>query len=185
LGRAAAVRALALAAMVGMPTSLRADGKAAPSPGGSDRAQLIIAGGRVIDATFEDLSGKKVELSSLRGHPVLLDFFATWCEPCRIGLPRTDALVAKNAARGLVGWAISLDETAQPVAPFAAKLGLKLPVRWDRGARVADDLGIELLPALILLDATGAVRYRAAADDPAAERHLEEAVEDLLAQRKK
>ena len=171
---------LTFAALLVAPGAVRGDGKPAPGAAGSDRAHLLPAGGKPLDGTLEDLAGKPALLSSLRGHPVLLDFFATWCEPCRVGLPRTDALVASHANKGLVGWAVSLDDDPAPVAPFIARLELKLPVRWDRGGKTADALGIELLPALLLLDSTGAVRYRVSPDDRDAERHLQEAVEALL-----
>ena len=106
-------------------------------------------------------------LASLRGHPVLLDFFATWCEPCRVGLPRTEALVAAAAKKGLVGWAISLDDDPAPVAPFVAKLGLTLPVRWDRGGKTADALGISLAGAAPARTPPCAVRYPVSPDNRA------------------
>ncbi len=146
----------------------------------SDRAALAPRGGPPIDGTLHDLSGTPQTISSLRGCVVLLDFFATWCEPCRRGLPHTDEIARSHSGSGFAAFAISIDDTLTPVAPFVDALKLALPVRWDESARVADSLGIEMLPAALLLDRRGAVRFRASADDPEFAAHLEKALDALL-----
>jgi thiol-disulfide isomerase/thioredoxin len=189
LGFGRAARGAVLAAIIGMPSICCAGGSAALGAGqrdpAADHAALLPAKGKPLDSSVLDLEGNALPLAQLRGHPVLLDFFATWCEPCRVGLPHTDALVAKESKRGLVGWAISIDDHPDGVPAFSAKLGLQLPIRWDKGAQTADTLGVEILPAAIVLDSKGLIRYRGSADDRDFARHLEEATEALLAEEKK
>ena len=185
LGFGCAARGAGLAAIIGMPSICCAGGSTTLGPVECDRATLLRPKGKPIDSIVLDLEGNVLPLAQLRGHPVLLDFFATWCEPCRVGLPHTDALVAKESKRGMIGWAISIDDRQDGVPAFTGKLGLKLPIRWDKGAQTADTLGVEILPAAILLDSKGLIRYRGSADDRDFARHLEEAAEALLTEEEK
>ena len=118
-------------------------------------SSLSSPGGRPVKSGVTDLSGRPLLVSSLQGQVVLLDFFATWCEPCKKGLPKTQALVAANAARGVTGRAVSLDDKLGVVPPFVQELGLTLPVWFDEGGALADELGVEKLPTVVLLDRKG------------------------------
>ena len=127
-----------------------------------------------------DLSGRRVALETLRGKVVLLDFFATWCEPCKKGLPVTQALVEANQGRGLVGWAVSLDDQLALVPPFVAELKLRLPAFFDDGGTLADELGVEKLPTAVLLDRRGAVRFVRYGSAEESEAEVARALEQLL-----
>jgi cytochrome c biogenesis protein CcmG, thiol:disulfide interchange protein DsbE len=146
-------------------------------------SSLSTPGGKAVTGSALQLDGRPLSLETLRGQVVLLDFFATWCEPCKRGLPVTQALVAKNAPRGLAGWAVSLDDQMGPVAPFVTGLNLALPVLYDDQGRLADELGVEKLPTAVVLDRRGAVRFvrYGAADEDEAE--VERVVDQLLRER--
>jgi thiol-disulfide isomerase/thioredoxin len=122
-------------------------------------SSLSSPGGKPVKGGVTDLTGRPVLVSTLQGQVVLLDFFATWCEPCRKGLPKTQALVAANAARGVAGRAVSLDDHLALVPPFVQELGLAMPVWFDEGGALADELYVEKLPTVVLLDRKGAVRF--------------------------
>ena len=155
---------------------------AAPSLAGCAHAgsSLSSAGGRPITGAALDLGGRRVGLETLRGQVVLLDFFATWCEPCKKGLPITQALVEKHQGRGLSGFAVSLDEQLALVAPFVAGLGLRLPALFDEGGKLADELGVEKLPTVVLLDRKGTLRFARFGSEEDAELEVSRAVELLL-----
>jgi peroxiredoxin len=72
------------------------------------------------DFTLKDLQGRDVSLSSYRGHVILLDFWATWCPPCRATVPELVALETKYKDRGLVVLAVSLDEGGDIPAKLSA-----------------------------------------------------------------
>jgi thiol-disulfide isomerase/thioredoxin len=146
-------------------------------------SSLSSPGGRPVKGGATELSGRPVLVSSLQGQVVLLDFFATWCEPCKKGLPKTQALVAANGARGLAGRAVSLDDKLALVPPFVQELGLSLPVWFDEGGALADELFVEKLPTVVLLDRKGVVRFTHYGSGDQDEAEVAQAVERLLRER--
>jgi len=109
------------------------------------------------DLTLMPVTGAKpVQLSSFRGRPVLIDFWATWCPPCRVELPELQKLYNELGKRGLTVAAINVDRTPVAVGPFLKAMKLSLPVfRVD--LRVLGELGIRALPTSVLLDSEGRV----------------------------
>lgn len=80
------------------------------------------------DFTLNDLSGRPLTLSSYRGKVVLLDFWATWCDPCRDEIPRFIALQDKYRDRGLRIIGVSMDDFPAPVREFQAKFKMNYPI---------------------------------------------------------
>ncbi len=99
---------------------------------------------------------KPVKLSSLRGRPVLIDFWATWCPPCRMELPELQKLYDEFGKRGFTVAAINVDQRPSGVPGFLRMMKLSLPVfRVD--VRVLRELGIRSLPTSVLLDPDGRI----------------------------
>jgi len=103
------------------------------------------------DFTLNDLNGKPVTLSALRGKVVLVNFWATWCPPCRREMPDLDKLNARFANQGLVVLSIS-DEDQAKVAPFIASSGYRPVVLLDHGDVVEKQFHIEGIPKTYLFD---------------------------------
>jgi peroxiredoxin len=97
------------------------------------------------DFTLTDLRGKQWHLRALTGKVVLVNFWATWCPPCRKELPDLEALSQRFRSRGLVVLAIS-DEDAAKVKPFVAAQKLTYPVLLDPGRKVNDLFHMEGIP---------------------------------------
>ena len=97
------------------------------------------------DFTLADLSGKSWSLRDLRGRIVLLNFWATWCPPCRKEMPDMQALYGKFSPRGLVILAIS-DETMDKVKPFIEAQKYTYPILLDPGRKVHDFFAVEGIP---------------------------------------
>jgi peroxiredoxin len=95
--------------------------------------------------TLTDLSGKQWDLRALAGQVVLVNFWATWCPPCRKELPDLEALYQRFHSRGLVILAIS-DEEAAKVKPFVAEQKLTYPVLLDPGRKVNELFQMEGIP---------------------------------------
>jgi peroxiredoxin len=104
--------------------------------------------------TLRDLKGAKWSLPSLRGKVVLVNFWATWCPPCRRELPDMQALYERFGPRGLVILAVS-DEDAAKVAPFVEAQKLSFPVLLDPGRTVNKSMSVEGIPKSFLYGRDG------------------------------
>jgi peroxiredoxin len=106
------------------------------------------------DFTLADMTGKNWTLKDLRGSVVLVNFWATWCPPCRKEMPDLDALYRRFAPKGLVILAIS-DEEAAKVQPFLAEHPVAYPVLLDPGRKVNERFRIEGIPKSFVYDREG------------------------------
>jgi thiol-disulfide isomerase/thioredoxin len=136
----------------------------------ASRADFGAPGLRVGDTVpnfrLVDLSGEPVELLDYRGQAVVLNFWATWCGPCRREMPMLDAMNAAYAGRGAVIIGLDVGENAAAVERFIAETGVSYPI-WLDGPRGADyDRSVELhqrfgglgLPTTLFIDAAGVLR---------------------------
>jgi peroxiredoxin len=107
------------------------------------------------DFALPSVNGQKYRLKALRGHPVLLDFWATWCIPCREEMPRLDTL----ARKGLTVLAIT-DEDDQVVRKFVAANRYTFPILLDQRGQVFKVYGVVPRPTTILIDSAGKMMAR-------------------------
>jgi peroxiredoxin len=112
-------------------------------------------GTRSIDFTLTDLSGTKVSLSNYRGKLVFLNFWATWCPPCRAEMPSMERLYQKLKAKGLVILAVDLQEDAKTVQKFVGELKLTFPVVLDSDGRVGATYGARSIPTTYIIGREG------------------------------
>ena len=110
------------------------------------------------DFTLSDLAGKPVKLSSLRGKVVLLDFWATWCGPCRLEMPSIQKLHREFKTRGLVVLGINQGEDVLKVRPFLKKNGYDFGILLDAQQSVAGRYQVSSIPSLFIIDRTGTIR---------------------------
>jgi peroxiredoxin len=111
-----------------------------------------------VDFTLPDLQGNAVRLSDLLGKVVLLNFWATWCYPCRIEMPSMQALYQDFRDQGFTILAISSDVQGEDiVAPFVAEYGLTFPVLLDPDNVVGTRLRVQGIPMSYLLDRHGRI----------------------------
>jgi peroxiredoxin len=108
------------------------------------------------DFTLTDLKGKRWTLKDLRGQVVLVNFWATWCPPCRKEMPDLEALYQRFGPHGLVILAIS-DEEAAKVEPFIAEHKVSYPILLDPGRKVNELFQVEGIPKSFLYDRNGSM----------------------------
>jgi thiol-disulfide isomerase/thioredoxin len=167
-----------------VPTAAAAGdaGDAAPPPPPARPAPALPAGGPAPDYRAVTLDGKPATLAALRGAPVLINVWATWCEPCRQELPALDALRARFAPRGLRVIAASVDRERprEQIAGLARRLGPGLEVWLDPDDRASAAFGVPTRPATLLFDARGVLAWRRDGAIAAGDRALEAAIEGVL-----
>jgi cytochrome c biogenesis protein CcmG/thiol:disulfide interchange protein DsbE len=108
------------------------------------------------------VGGGTIDLATLRGKPVWVNFMATWCPPCQDEFPLMNGFAARYADTGLVVLAIDVKEEEGAVAGFAQALGATFPLGLDSDGHVADSWDALALPVHFWIDADGIVRDGAA-----------------------
>jgi peroxiredoxin len=106
-----------------------------------------------------DLEGKTHRLADYRGRAVLLNFWATWCAPCREEMPSIERLRAQLAGRPFAVLAVNVGESAEKARGFAATMPLGFPLLLDRDTRTSRAWGARLLPATYLIGPDGVARF--------------------------
>ena len=110
---------------------------------------------RAEDFTVSLMRGESLRLSEQRGKPVLINFWATWCAPCREEMPAMERLYRRHHERGFVLLAVSVDTDAALVRPFLEQHKLTFPVTLDAKMSLANAYGVRALPSSFLIDRDG------------------------------
>lgn len=128
-----------------------------------------------------DLQGRPWRLAELRGRPVLLNFWASWCEPCRAEMPTLQALAELYGPEQLAVVALNFKEAPATVARFVQRTGLRLPVLLDREGAVARACAVKVFPTTLLIGADGRPRQRVRGELDWTGAEAERLVQGLLA----
>jgi thiol-disulfide isomerase/thioredoxin len=120
-------------------------------------------------------------IDAVRGRVVLLDFWATWCAPCRIVAPKLGTLQGRYGAQGLSVLGVSTED-AVDVAQYAQRTAMRYPVAVDRHAETTRSYGVISLPTLVVIDRRGVVRDVAIGYDSSEDARLDSLVRSLLAE---
>jgi peroxiredoxin len=127
--------------------------------GGINRSLLPKVGQTAPDFTTHDVNGNLVSLSDYRGHPVWLNFWGSWCPPCRSEMPDAEAAYEQLAPKGLVLLAVSLNEPPQDAAAFAAKNNATFTILSDQYSQNTGKFyPIANYPTHFFIDSSGIIR---------------------------
>jgi thiol-disulfide isomerase/thioredoxin len=109
---------------------------------------------------LSDLNGKTWDLAALQGRAVLLNFWATWCDPCREEMPSLEALAKRHEADSLTVLMVNYRESAPSIKRFLERVPLRLPVLLDSDGSAARAWTSRVFPTTVLIDRTGRPRHQ-------------------------
>lgn len=132
------------------------------------------------DFTLRRVDGPNLRLQEQRGQVVLVNFWATWCGPCRQEMPHLNRLYEKYRPSGFVLLGVNIDEDAKAAVELALRLGLKFPVLLDTDKRVSRLYDLSAMPATVLIDRDGRARFLHRGYREGMEQTYEQQIRDLL-----
>jgi thiol-disulfide isomerase/thioredoxin len=152
----------------------------AARPSGDEMLKMDLVGAPAPAwANVTALAGAPASIAQLRGRVVLVDFWASWCGPCRMLAPRLSALKDKLGAQGLTVVGITTDD-AEKAAVFAERHQMRYGVVVDKDGDTSRSYGITGLPTMVLIDKKGVVRDVFVGYDPGGDARLEASVKALI-----
>jgi thiol-disulfide isomerase/thioredoxin len=138
-------------ALIGAALALAAVGCAAEGP-------APIVGRRAPEFKLSSIDGGEVSLAGLQGKPVVVNFFATWCTPCKKELPAFQALSQQYADQGLTFLLVDMQEDPDDVAIFLGELGVSLPTVVDSSGEVGKTYRVRGLPSTFFIGRDGTIK---------------------------
>jgi peroxiredoxin len=125
-------------------------------PGLNDKPEV---GRSAINFTLKSFDGETVTLNALKGKVVFLDFWASWCSPCREELPFLYILQKTYSRAGFTVVAVNIDNERENALDFLERFNIKLSSLWDKNKKVVSQYDVEAMPTSIIIDRTGTIRY--------------------------
>lgn len=122
-------------------------------------SRAALGNGPAPDFTLRTTAGSNLRLLEQRGQVVMVNFWATWCGPCKIEMPHLVRLYDKYRASGFQLLGVNIDDDPRNAASSAAKLGITFPVLLDGDKRVAKLYDLSTMPTTLLIDRDGKLRH--------------------------
>ncbi len=166
--------ALSLAGCGGEATS---GGPAESGKGGSHP----LVGSAVPNFSAQSVNGKgKALVKPNDGKVLIVDFWATWCEPCKKSFPKLEDLYVKYKASGMEIVAVSEDDENEGIPGFGSSFGARFPLVWDNGKAIASKWQPKSMPSTFVVDRKGIVRFVHLGYHDGEEMEIEKEVKSLL-----
>ncbi len=134
------------------------------------------------DFSWKDTGGSVVKLSNLKDRVVLIDFWATWCGPCKMTIPHVEAIYNKYKEKGVLVLGISVDDssTAGNVPSFIKENGMDYLVVNDSNSTVSSLYGVSSIPRFFIIDKNGKIAKSIIGYDPNMETVIGDEIDNLL-----
>lgn len=111
------------------------------------------------DFTLPSCKGDNVRLAEQRGQVVMLNFWASWCGPCRKEMPLLDAMYQRYSSAGFVLYGVNVEEDNTDAKKLLKELGVTFPVLFDTESKASSLYNVDAMPTTVVIDKKGKIRY--------------------------
>lgn len=111
------------------------------------------------DFTLQSSTGENVRLAEQRGQVVMLNFWASWCGPCRKEMPLLDEMSKRYSAAGFVLYGVNVEEDNADAKKLLKELGVTFPVLFDTESKASSLYNVDAMPTTVVIDKKGEIRY--------------------------
>jgi thiol-disulfide isomerase/thioredoxin len=132
------------------------------------------------DFTLESRSGENLRLEDHRGEVVMLNFWASWCGPCRQEMPLMDELYSQYKDLGFIILAVNVDENRDEALRFLDKVPVNYPILYDPESSVSELYEVQAMPTTVMIDRNGNARYLHYGYQPGYEDEYEQQIRELV-----
>jgi peroxiredoxin len=143
-------------------------------------AMAVVTGGAAPDFTLKSVSGGNLKLSEYRGEVVLINFWASWCGPCRQEMPALDELHNRYHSLGFTVLGVNVEEDSREAREILNDLQVSFPVLLDNSSMVSRLYDIVAMPSTVLVDRNGNIRYLHKGYQPGLEEVYLQQVRELI-----
>lgn len=136
--------------------------------------------GKAPDFTLKSNSGVNLKLSEQRGNVVMINFWASWCAPCRQEMPLLDDIYKKYKNLGFTIWGVNIEPDSSSAKKLLKDIPVTFPVLFDTANQVSKDYNVTAMPSTVLVDRNGNVRYLHKGYKPGYENEYRKQIKKLL-----
>ena len=136
--------------------------------------------GPAANFTLKSAEGENIRLSEYRGQVVLINFWASWCGPCRQEMPHLDDIHRKYEALGFTVFGVNVEQDRNMADKVLRDIPVSFPILFDDNNRVSELYGVDAMPATVLVDRNGDIRYMHRGYKPGYELEYEKQVKTLI-----
>ena len=146
----------------------------------STGASALEIGKPAPDFTLKSISGANLNLTEQRGKIIVINFWASWCGPCRTEMPVLQTFYDKYKDLGVSVWGVNVEQENQAGRDFLADLNLTFPILFDASNTLSETYQVEAMPTTIIIDRDGLVRYAYKGYKPGYEKKYAKAIKKLI-----
>jgi thiol-disulfide isomerase/thioredoxin len=143
-------------------------------------SSAVFAADPAPDFTLKSSTGENVRLAEQRGQVVMLNFWASWCGPCRQEMPLLDVMAKKYGKMGFVLYGVNVEEDNTAAKKMLKDLGVTFPILFDTESKLSSLYAVEAMPTSVFIDKKGNIRYIARGYKAGDENKYKEHIMELI-----
>jgi peroxiredoxin len=147
---------------------------------GVSGALAVTSKGQAANFTLKSSSGENIRLSEYRGQVVLINFWASWCGPCRQEMPHLDSIQQKYQGMGFTVFGVNVEQDRAMADKVLRDIPVTFPILYDSDNEVSQTYDVDAMPTTVLVDRNGEIRYMHRGYKPGYELEYEKQIKTLI-----